>query len=555
MRKTALLLIFLFTASAMIFAGGGQSGRSGSVVSDGGLSTIKVWGRNNQITTNGMTTKMSDLYDGTVKSRYWDELVDHLAKRGLKLDLTLVMPDQAPTAFQTLLASGRFNDYDWIAAPNLDERTRMSLIDQKRIYPVNKAIEQYSGGEAKNFYFNTPWGQTFKALETVEDGNFYWVSHNMRSYYEDPSRPMGVAQLGQIRQDWLNKLGLPMPKTLEEFYNTLVAFQERDVNQNGMKDEVARFSSNDFGKGIASWFGLGNSFISYLDYKVVSPWYMPNVKEFFTYMNRLYKAGLLVLSSEATDMASNRLSFVEDYSSAIWNEPNIVVPAGAAKPYYNALVIEAAPGTKARVYDDELGYTIYRFFVVGVIPTASKNIEKTVKFLDYLTSDEYNILAGFGIEGYSFEIGADGRPSRFVNLRNPPPRDVMIQRPDDLWFSSMFPGFRAIDRELEYTRLQDFGKEYGYDSFRKEFYTDYINGKWPLIQGNTIEAFPTIREVERIAAITPDLSTYSTELVTALILGDKSLSNWDSYISDLKRLGLDELISIRQALVDRGRRQ
>jgi ABC-type glycerol-3-phosphate transport system substrate-binding protein len=554
MKKIALWLTVLIAAAVMFAATGCRSGSSDGAASDGGLSKIKIWGRNNQITTNGMTTKISDLYSGTVKSRYWDELTGHLAKRGLKLDLTLVMPDQAMTAFQTLLASGKFNDYDWIAAPNLDERTRMSLIDQKRIYPINRAVEEYSGGESKNFYFNTPWGQTFKALETVEDGNFYWVSHNMRSYFRDSSRPMGVAQLGQIRRDWLNKLGLPVPKTLDDFYNALTAFRDNDVNQNGLKDEAASFGSGSFGKGIASWFGLGNSLISYMDYKVVSPWYMPNVKEFFTYMNKLYKAGLLVLSAETTDMASNRLSYVEDYSSAIWNEPNIVVPAGAEKPYYDPFVIDAVPGTAARVYDDELGYTIYRSFVACLIPTVSKNIESTIKFLDYLTSDEYNTLAGFGIEGYSFEFGADGRPARFVNLKDPPPRDIMIQRPDDLWISSIFPGFRMIDRELEYTRLQDFGREYGYDSFRKDFYTSYIDGKWPLIQGNTIEAFPTLGEVERIAVITPDLSTYSTELLTALILGDKSISNWDGYMADLKRLGLDELIGIRQALVDRGRR-
>ncbi|MDR2617783.1 MAG: hypothetical protein LBC62_02825 [Treponema sp.] len=69
----------------------------------------------------------------------------------------------------------------------------------------------------------------------------------------------------------------------------------------------------------------------------------------------------------------------------------------------------------------------------------------------------------------------------------------------------------------------------------------------------SVLTFPTAKEVERIAAISPDLNTYSNELISALILGEKSLANWDSYISDLKRLGLDELIGIFQARMDRAK--
>jgi hypothetical protein len=34
-------------------------------------------------------------------------------------------------------------------------------------------------------------------------------------------------------------------------------------------------------------------------------------------------------------------------------------------------------------------------------------------------------------------------------------------------------------------------------------------------------------------------------------MGEKSLDNWNTYLADLKRLGLDELISIYQARLDR----
>jgi ABC-type glycerol-3-phosphate transport system substrate-binding protein len=339
---------------------------------------------------------------------------------------------------------------------------------------------------------------------------------------------------------------------LDDFYNTLIAFRERDVNGNGIRDEVAMVSTDTFGLGIASWFGLGNDMISFMDNKAVSPWYHPNVRAFFTYMNKLYKAGVLLFSSEGGDMAANRVGFVADYASATWNEASIIVPDGAIKPYFNPFVIEAVPGTPARVYDDESGYSIYRGYIMAAIPAGSKNIPLDVKFMDYLMSDEYHTLATNGIEGYNFVWGPDGNPQT-IPIQNPPPRDIDLAPPEELWLTGILPGWRTNDRDLEFTRVQDFGKTSGFTDFRGDFYKKFLNDQYPSIQGESILAFPTAKEVDRMVAITTDLKTYSSELVTALIMGEKSIDNWNSYINDLKRLGLDELISIGQARIDRGR--
>jgi putative aldouronate transport system substrate-binding protein len=69
----------------------------------------------------------------------------------------------------------------------------------------------------------------------------------------------------------------------------------------------------------------------------------------------------------------------------------------------------------------------------------------------------------------------------------------------------------------------------------------------------SLAAFPTAREMERITAIRPDLETYSSELLASLIMGEKSFAGWNTYMADLRRLGLDELIGIYQARFDRAR--
>ena len=47
-----------------------------------------------------------------------------------------------------------------------------------------------------------------------------------------------------IRKDWLRKLELKEPKTVEELYEVLVAFRDQNPNGNGKKDEIPVFIEN-----------------------------------------------------------------------------------------------------------------------------------------------------------------------------------------------------------------------------------------------------------------------------------------------------------------------
>jgi putative aldouronate transport system substrate-binding protein len=47
-----------------------------------------------------------------------------------------------------------------------------------------------------------------------------------------------LPRIGMIRQDWLDRLGLKMPKTRDELVAVYRAFRDRDPNGNGLKDEI-----------------------------------------------------------------------------------------------------------------------------------------------------------------------------------------------------------------------------------------------------------------------------------------------------------------------------
>jgi hypothetical protein len=106
-------------------------------------------------------------------------------------------------------------------------------------------------------------------------------------------------------------------------------------------------------------------------------------------------------------------------------------------------------------------------------------------------------------------------------------------------------------------QMIDLGKELGYPNGFTEaldMVEKFWSGTWPVIpMVDGVLAFPTNAESDRMNEILPDLQTYTAELISGLIMGEKSLSGWDGYIAGLKRLGLDEYIAIYQARLDRAK--
>jgi hypothetical protein len=479
----------------------------------------------------------------------FDQLNADLAKRGLKLQFETILEDQMPTMFQTMLASGKLNDYDFVTMGWGNEQTYTNLYDQKRMYPLNRAIEQYSQGPAREYYGNNTYGSFFRKMATMEDGNFYWVTQACEFYYLDPNNAKGSHVAGQIRYDWLKALGLGIPTTLNEFTRALTAFQTNDMNKNGIKDEVASISMSDFGTGVAQWFGLGTELISAIDYKAVSPWYQPKIQDYIQYLNQLYKAGLLQVDSEGGAMAANRIAYVNNWVVATWDEPNVSVPAGADKAYFAPFVARALADTDPRVWEQAGNY---RVFNPHFIPAGAKNVEGAAKLLDYLVSEEFSILTEFGIENYTFKYNSNGEAEWLQSNPNNVGYDVELM-------SSTYPALWTNISALPRRKVEDMVRELaaprsmGY-ALKADFQQVCLEGTYKTVQDkSTLLAFPKAAEMSRIAAITPDLTTYSEELLTSLIMGEKSLSNWATYMADLRRLGLDELITITQARVDRGR--
>ena len=234
----------------------------------------------------------------------------------MSIDLEVIPKDQYEVAIQTRLASG--NDL-------------VRLGQQGVLLPVNTLLR-----EDATAFINENVDFMVK-LNTCYDGNMYWFTSIMYGTMDlQEASPMALV----IRQDWLDKLNLPLPTTTEEFKAACVAMREGDANGNGLADEVLSLKTESFHTGIAQWFGLGADLI-YLDQAtdtVLTPWYQPELADYISFMRELIDEDLIDLNTNSTKAAENAVIGQRTYATQSWLEP----ATGDPNAYYRPFMIENA---------------------------------------------------------------------------------------------------------------------------------------------------------------------------------------------------------------------
>lgn len=125
---------------------------------------------------------------------------------------------------------------------------------------------------------------------TIYDGAQYAAAHNI---YD-------LNSWGTVyRGDWLEKLGLPVPTTLEEYGETLLAFAKDDPDGNGAADTWGRllYTTIRFDDDIFHAFGVGvghhmNGFWQTRDGQVVLDWVQPQMKDALAWMREMWAQGV-----------------------------------------------------------------------------------------------------------------------------------------------------------------------------------------------------------------------------------------------------------------------
>ncbi|MFB9330003.1 extracellular solute-binding protein [Paenibacillus aurantiacus] len=230
--------------------------------------------------------------------------------------------------------------------------------------------------------------------------------------------PAKRAHLGKyasfIRQDWLDKLGLPVPQNTDELYTTLKAFKEKDPGQTGGKVIPLGMAL-----APAQFEPLLWSFIQPVteeqrytltqqlgsnDYPIL----LPGFKDGLQFMNKLYNEGMM---SADFSLDEDKKKLNEDVTKGLvgfFSEDDM-------NPFYADLMYATlqknfpdAKLSSVDVYTDSEGkhpkpeYAPIGLFLM--IPKSSKNAEAAVKYLDWMASGDNLFRMQNGVEGENYTL-------------------------------------------------------------------------------------------------------------------------------------------------------
>jgi len=323
-------------------------------------------------------------------------------------------------------------------------------------------------------------------------------------------------ELMYARKDWLDRLGLEPPETLDEYYEVIRAFAQDDPDGNGVQDTIGLIFTSDLGRSSPFFGAFGtqlNDTWFERDGQLVYGSTLPETKEALAFFAKLYRENLLDREFPL-NLQNNLFEKIEDGQvglfSATWYDTRGPIAANMKKdPNAEWIPLEypIGPGGQKGVY----GKDIIRGY--NVIPAESKHAAEVIQLLDFIAENYKTLKLGFENEIWWWQDG------KIVT-------DFALH--DEHLYRGIYQSLVDVPDELLFKeRLDSLGDFNLYDNLQR------IS---PNIMPSAFYGVPT-----------PAMGKYSKKLDTMedvfikIIMGLEPLDAFDEYVKQWKEQGGDEI--------------
>ena len=388
MKRTLLILVILLMTSALVFAAGGSQSQQPTTPAQSGAPvkiTVEVFDRG---TDGGRTAAANN---------YYTQWIHDKVLKDINVDVTFQAVGRwtETTDIVNLLASNSAPDLCiTYATEAINTFARQGGILELTPY-IDRVLPDFKKLLGKDPQFP---GQDFiyRDRGSVEANKMY----SFATYVID----VRSAQKNIfIRKDWLDKLGLPIPKTTKEFHDALVAFRDRDPGNVGRNNVVPYAQDAD-----ARW-GFSPIVYAYFDPKMTPkdewiysitdrPISLPGYKEGVRLINAWYNEGLIYKDFPLMKVAEDFWNLIKTGRvgafAGNWDLPwradsSIQVEMAKNVPGANFVAvdcIQAPDGVNRKYISDKPDRRVF-------VPAASKNPEAALRYLNWLSKFEnFNFL-------------------------------------------------------------------------------------------------------------------------------------------------------------------
>lgn len=390
-RAISLMFVIIFVFS--ILAGCGN------------ISTEKYDGNTIQASTEKAAEKkepdllkiyIKEIYAGVPLNK---EMISYMEeKTNTKLDFTVIPGDQLEEKLNLMLGSGERPDV--IQFYNDDFELR--YVDAGMLMPLNDLLDK-----APNLKKN--WGDICWNAMKHSDGIIYAI----------PYKGSTVDFTIMYRKDWLDKLGMKIPTTIDEYYDVAVAMSKGDPDGNGKNDTYALGNCDGFGdyRNFDHIFGaygtLDRQWLE-VDGRIVNGSVLPAAKEALKMMKKLYDAGAIDPEFITDNWDRSDQKVQKGIYGATCNYMFILSPISG---YYqnikkNCPTAEYVQGPllTSTYTTKNLGMRILpqRGWLKTSILKGSKNAEACMRLFDWLASDEGSKFSSYGFKDRNYTEDAGG---------------------------------------------------------------------------------------------------------------------------------------------------
>lgn len=422
----------------------------------------------------------------------------------------------------TLIATDDLPDiisYNW----NMFPGGAAKCIDDGYIIPINDIIDKWSPN-LKRIIEDDP---ELERLLLTDDGEL--------CYYPLIQNEKALRTTGGmiIRGDWLEELGLPVPETIDEWETVLRAFKNE-------KGASAPLHMGVGGYGVGAFTGAYGIQWNYYQEngKVCYGPAQPGYKDFLITMNRWYNEGLLDREFAVGNAEKREANILKGETGAMYG--GLGGSLGAYNSKFETEGIEGYfVGAKYPVLNkgDKPKFGQYSSFTVSgsAISKNCKNIEVAARFLDFGYSVEGSLQYQFGTEGISYNM-ENGYPRYTAEITDNPdgiPMATILGKYTNAGFSGPFV------QDLRYLE-QYADSDIQRDAWQKWMDTDAEKYELP---SNFTEA-ESLGEHGRLNRV---IDQYAQEMLVKFILGTEPIQKFDLYIEELYKLGLEDLLQIKQS--------
>ena len=520
-----------------------SGGASGAATSEDGVTntgtTLPIV--NEPVTISVVKERhMLDTTESYNEKAAWKNIPD---ETGITIEWIELAAGTASERVPLMLSSGDLPDVFWAALSDAQV-----LQNENNLFALEDYMEDFAPNSLATYeQLETDW----RTLATTPSGHIYGFLGRYESLKENSGDGIQI-----INKAWLDKVGLDVPTTLDEFTEVLKAFKEQDPNGNGQADEIPYCFSEDMWcaplTSNMGWWGIGDGASVGADYMydkstrdgvVSGSVNTDEYRAYLEYFHELYAEGLIDPEgfSQNTEVFSTKIKSNQVGTYFCWTALEYLT-SEQEKDWVVLPPIQAVEGVEPVANGIQNRSTIQKN--KWVITTSCEHPEAAMRLWDYQARDvESKMTVAMGEKGKLWDEYEDGSGYYFIVPEDTTP---------EFTFEHMKYTYGVVNdpplMTIEETPVND--GEISPSAALRDTMIDQVSEYFLPKEDEMPASYVSTEAIDRRTFMETDLFAYINQFRAQAVMNGFTDDEWNTYVAQLDAFSYQEWLQWYQDLYD-----